>query len=234
MDSDVLVSLAYVGVTVLLPMLPAALFFNLLPRSSGRVQSNEARDSNDEDQRQQGVEPKKGGAQASDQRGSSDAVWGRLHGLRFKLTGAFAGYFLVFFLIFSATHSQMVPPPIQPEESWQVVGNIDGASETTDGNQIIPDTDPPAGSVKGSNIFEVDFRKSASDPFPNVTIAAKPDGKFKRITICLDDKYKDLPQDYHGEKDSKHHIIKIKEPIKIVRVPLVTETGLQPLTPLSK
>jgi hypothetical protein len=190
---NVLVCLGYVITAVLLPMLPAWLFFKLFPLNAATLN-------------------------------------GRWYGLEFKLTGAFAGYFLIFATIFWATKSQMTQSPAEP---WTVTGSIDPKSDIADINHIHTGTDQDAGTVEGNmenNAFKVRFRKAADDDFPNLTILCdtEPNAKYKTVSIPLDDKYP-APQ-YRPKKDG--HVIRILEPVKIEKAPpesTPTGTPLQSL-----
>jgi hypothetical protein len=147
-------------------------------------------------------------------------VNGKWYGLEIKLTGAFAGYFVLFAAIFWETKSHMV---VQPEVAtgvlWQVVGQISPNSQISADNQIIADTDPPSGHVLDNGVFEIDFRKGDKDQFPNIRLTCKPDGTFKPITIPLDEKFDKIKQDYRVTKDAKKHLINIDDPVTIVKVP---------------
>jgi hypothetical protein len=151
---------------------------------------------------------------------------GRWYGLEFKLTGAFAGYFLIFATIFWATKSQMTQSPAEP---WTVNGSIDPKSDIADINHIHTGTDQDAGRVLGNmedNGFKVQFRKTADGDFPNLTILCDPDpnAQYRTVSIPLDDKYSAAQPNYHPKKDG--HVIRILEPVKIEKAPPVpTPTG---------
>jgi hypothetical protein len=143
-------------------------------------------------------------------------VKGPLKGLQINLSGAFAGYFLLFFLLYLA------PRPLS-SEVWKVVGTISPNSKITPEYQIDCRISPPLTNIPDNKSFEVTVPieiKDGKRSFPDLVLTCKPDGKFETQTIHLGEEWEKLDS-IKLDRDERAHTIKINDPVQIneVRIP---------------
>jgi hypothetical protein len=141
-------------------------------------------------------------------------VSGPLKGLKIDLTGAFAGYFLLFLLIF------MAPRP-KPSAVWKVIGKISPDSDITAEYQIDCRISPPLTNIPDNKSFEVTVPidiKDGKETFPDLVVACKPDGKFETAVIHLSDDWLKLDNTFQVIRNNGDHTITIKNPVQLKKV----------------
>lgn len=142
-------------------------------------------------------------------------VKGPLQGLKINLTGAFAGYFLLFFLIYLA------PRPTS-SEVWKVIGKISPDSGIPAEYQIDRRISPPLTVVPpGNQSFEMTLPieiTNGKEVFPDIVVACKPDGKFQTEVIHLSDDWLKLDQSHKIKRNMGDHTITIINPVTLQKV----------------
>jgi hypothetical protein len=191
-----LVSWVYTAVALLLPIIPAFIFYKFLPARAD--------------------------------------VSGPLQGLQIKLAGAFAGYFILFFLVFFSPR-----PVAEPFEIWTVKGLVASDLPIRKDDEIVVSLIPPPvetfiqpGSLQPVFVTSVLVTRKAdgSITLPQLRIDRQPQGKFEPITIPLDDGfYSAFPSSVNGfniARDIKKHEIDIMGGITIKRAPEAYSAGV--------
>jgi hypothetical protein len=156
-------------------------------------------------------------------------VSGPLQGLQIKLAGAFAGYFVLFFLVFFSPR-----PVAEPFEIWTVMGRVGSDSPILKDDEIVVSLIPPpvetylqpdsALPVFRTSVL-VTRKADGSITLPQLRIDRQPQGKFEPITIPLDDGfYSTFPSSANGldiQRDRRKHEIDIKGGITLKKAPSV-------------
>jgi hypothetical protein len=147
---------------------------------------------------------------------SADAS-GPFSGLKIKLTGAFAGYFIL--AIFVA----LLPRP-KNDEVWTVKGMIksDSAGPILKSDELVINIEPPFVAVQADETFETKIPvswKGGRRVFPALVIGRLPESNFTKVTIHLGGEFKDFGEKYHVQPREAEHELEIKDQIEVQRVP---------------
>ncbi len=183
-----LINLTFLLVIILVPIVPAFVFFKWLPAEGN--------------------------------------VAGTWHGMRIKLTGAFAGYFAIFLILIYLLQPKITPlsrvPPV-----WTVVGEIARDPQISPESQIHFNSSAETftGKAYADYRFEIRFRKSDDEDFPDVFLVTDPPKDFPTIPIHLSKQWTHLMQGV-VDRDDANRILTLKSPIKI------TKTGELPYAPI--
>jgi hypothetical protein len=144
---------------------------------------------------------------------SESFVSGPLKGLKIDLTGAFASYFLLFFLLYLA-------PRPKTAEVWKVIGRIKPNSDITNA-QLDFQVSPPLVLIPDGKSFEMILPieiKDGKENFPNIVISCKPTDQFQTMVIHLNDEWSRLDQSIKFERNEQDHTITIDSPVEITKV----------------
>ncbi len=182
------VTLFYLFISILLPIVPAYVFFKFLPKSDA-------------------------------------TVTGPFSGLKIKLGGAFAGYFLLLLFV-------TVSPRPKVDEVWTVKGMISNepAAPIAKSDELIVSIEPPLVAMQSDYSFQTKVPVSwhgGKRVFPTLVIGRLPEAAFGKVIIHLggdfifgppvSKEYKTLV--YHVDKDEAEHELNVKEQIEVPKIP---------------
>jgi hypothetical protein len=148
---------------------------------------------------------------------STSDVSGPFHGLQIKLSGAFAGYFVLVMVIFFWPREKPATITGTIYEVWTVKGQIQNDDGTT-----IPQinlTLQPRGVeyLPQDGTFEMDILvrrgQSGEQKFPTLLVEREPPDAFSNFVMHLDPSKKDS-----YEADPRSRVIAVKNPIKLKKV----------------
>lgn len=150
--------------------------------------------------------------------GGNTEVEGPLAGLRVKLGGAFGGY--VALTAFLATfYATSLKPASSPLETWTVVGAVQPTQSPIKCKLV-----PPL-EIDDGNTFEWHIPVPKGTALPKVAFAA--DG-YEGDTLHLAPEPRPFNDRYPVEVDAAKHIVKVKKPIVLQKLPAgsITSGGL--------
>jgi hypothetical protein len=157
---------------------------------------------------------------------SSGSVGGKWQGWTIKVGGAFSGYFAIFLLLLYILHPKITPPEYHP--LWSLVGEISDDPKITDPERqihFISSAETFTGKAYSDRRFEVHFRKSNDEDFPDISLLTEPQADFQSFTIRLSRIWKDSPtQGVEIKRSDSDRTITVKG-IKIAK------TGGLPFSP---
>lgn len=154
---------------------------------------------------------------------SSANVEGPLKGLKLKLGGAFAGYFVTVLLSWQIAKSFVEPTW---SDNWNVVAQIafDGAPVNhPPATQAVVLVKPPTAEIENSGWLQmmVPIPRVHSGAIDIQRLVVAVDG-YETVNVPLDPDNRHLGvyggQDYQVTFDEKHHQIRIGKPIVLTRV----------------
>jgi hypothetical protein len=159
---------------------------------------------------------------------SKTTASGPFQGLDVKLSGAFAGYFLVLLMVTSFViflikrRPTEIPQPKYQYDVYTVLGRVelsDSAQARPDYSGIKLSLAPPqmANTPDGSFSFQVPVRPDqiGQPDFPNLLIAHQ-DSRYETKTIPLSENFPNSLQGYTVERNKDSKTIRITNPIKLV------------------
>ena len=172
-------------------------------------------------------------------------VKGPFRGLDVKLSGAFAGYFLVLVLASSLVvfliQKRPQPLPVYQYEVYTVRGKIDlksGNQEPLDYKQLSFALEPSQQQVFSDGTFALEIPvkpdQSGQLNFPTLTLEytdpQNPSQPFEAGTIHLEQNYP-YAQDYQVNRDAKAKTIDVKPAIPLARRGYTPTVTPQPFNP---
>jgi len=140
---------------------------------------------------------------------SSSEVQGIWKDWRIKLTGAFGGYFVLFFILFETLKPKITPPPSSAPQLWKLEGEFSADSQISDDNRIDFYSDKITGSSRPQKRFHIEFYKYDQEDFPNVILQPQPESDYAPVPIYLDKATQNIPHDYQISPSNENRVISV-------------------------